>query len=166
LKVPVQITLLAILLFCAIDTGAQVSVGDDAPAIVLKNTKGATVKLSEFKGKVVMINFWATWCPPCRAEIPELVKWQEQYKDKGLQIVGITVPPTNARHVAAFISKNRVRYPILYGSLKTKALFTKSQVMPLTVVIDRSGKVAAFIEGIVYEDEFKESILPLLEKEI
>jgi len=159
-----KVLTILLLLLGALSIRAQIAVGDQAPALGLTNTKGVKVNISDFKGKVVLINFWATWCPPCRAEIPTLVKWQSQYKDKGLQIVGITVPPTNRPQVLSFISRNKMRYPVLFGTTKTRSLFTSSSAMPFSVVLDPDGKVVAFIEGIVYEDEFNDKVLELLNK--
>jgi len=65
-----------------------------APTVVLKALNGKTVSLEDFKGKVILLNFRATWCPPCCAEIPELIKWQKEYENQGLQIIGITYQPT------------------------------------------------------------------------
>jgi thiol-disulfide isomerase/thioredoxin len=133
-----------------------------APHLVLKDLKGRTVRLSDFKGKTVLLNFWATWCIPCRAEIPQLVKWQKQYKSKGLQIVGITFPPTNRARVDAFAHSNKMNYPILFGSKATKHLFSNSEALPISVIIDKDGNIRDMIEGIIFDDEFDQKVRPLL----
>ena len=133
-----------------------------ASPVVLKDLKGRTVRLTDFTGKIVLLNFWATWCPPCRAEIPDLVRWQTEYGSKGLQIVGVTYPPTNRRKVRSFVQALKVTYPVLLGHKKTKALFDTGETLPFTVVIDRDGKVRENIEGILLPEEFEEKVKPLL----
>ena len=135
-----------------------------APSVVLRDLKGRTVRLTDFKGKVVLLNFWATWCPPCRAEIPELVKWQKEYGSQGLQIIGVTYPPTNRREVRRFTRVLKVNYPVLLGHTQTKALFDPGETLPFSVVIDREGKVRENIEGILLPEEFDEKVKPLLER--
>jgi thiol-disulfide isomerase/thioredoxin len=132
-----------------------------APTVSLKDIHGRTVKLTDFKGKVVLVNFWATWCVPCRAEVPQLVKWQGEYKDK-LQIVGITYPPTTLARVSTFVRRNKVQYPILIGSRATKQLFEPSDNLPITVIIDAKGNVLDRIDGVIFADEFDAKIKPLL----
>ena len=132
-----------------------------APTIALKDIHGTTVKLSDFKGKVVLLNFWATWCVPCAAEIPELVKWQNEYNGK-LQIICITYPPTNAAKVRSFIRKNKINYPILFGSKATKKLFEPSNTLPIAVIIDGNGNIVVRIDGLIFADEFETKIKPLL----
>jgi len=135
-----------------------------APPVVLKDLKGRTVRLTDFKGKVVLLNFWATWCPPCRAEIPELIEWQREYGSKGLQIIGVTYPPTNRRKVRRFLRVSKITYPVLLGDKKTKALFDAGETLPFSVVIDREGKVRENIEGILLPEEFDEKVKPWLER--
>lgn len=142
---------------------AQNERSEKMPVISLKDLNGKTVKLEDFKGKVILLNFWATWCVPCRAEIPELIKWQKDYQDQGLQIIGITYPPTSKLKVRNFARQNKVNYPVLFGTKKTKELFDSGDVMPYSVVIDREGNVSARIEGIIFDDEFDEKIKPLFE---
>lgn len=139
---------------------AQASV--PAPHIVLKDLRGRNVRLADFKGKVVLLNFWATWCPPCKAEIPELVKWQREYKRKGLQVIGATYPPTNRRKVQSFVRQMKMNYPVWLGTKATKALFDPGETLPFTVVIDREGNVRTTIEGILLPEEFDEKVRPLL----
>src|SRR5262245_42648135 len=74
-----------------------------APKLELKDVEGRALRLSDYKGKVVLLNFWATWCAPCRAEMPDLVKWQREYKSQGLQVIGITYPPEEVAEVREFI---------------------------------------------------------------
>lgn len=145
---------------------AQNNQTEKAPALVLKDLNGKTVKIADYKGKVILLNFWATWCPPCRAEIPELIKWQKEYQKRGLQIIGITYPPTNRVKVRSFARRNKINYPVLFGSKRTKALFDSGETMPFSVVIDRNGNIREHIEGIIFADEFNEKIKPLLESDL
>jgi thiol-disulfide isomerase/thioredoxin len=137
--------------------GAQKS-----PPLTMKTLQGRKFKLSDYRGKVVLLNFWATWCPPCGAEMPDLIKMQREYGSKGLQVIGITYPPQEAAEVRRFIRKLKVNYPIALGTQETKALFAQTEVLPLTVVIDRQGNVRELIEGILLPQEFEQKIKPLL----
>jgi thiol-disulfide isomerase/thioredoxin len=142
--------------------GAASGQSEKAPSLALKDLKGRTVRLSDYKGKVVLINFWATWCPPCRAEMPDLVEWQRQYRSKGLQVIGITYPPTELAEVREFVRSTKVNYPIVLGEKETKALFDPGDTLPFTVVIDREGNIQDRIEGILLAEEFEQKIKPLL----
>lgn len=141
---------------------AQSAASKKAPDVSLKDLKGKIVKIEDFKDKIVLLNFWATWCAPCLAEIPELIKWQKEYENQGLQIIGITYPPTSPAKVRSFARRNKINYPILFGSKKTKVMFDAGETMPLTVVIDREGNVVELIEGVIFPEEFDEKIKPLL----
>ena len=134
-----------------------------APDVVLKDLRGRTVRVNDYRGKVVLLNFWATWCPPCRAEIPDLVRWQREYRKKGLQVIGITYPPTDRAEVRRFIRSIKVNYPVALGELETKALFDQGETLPFTVIIDRAGNVRERIEGILLPEEFEQKIKPLLQ---
>ena len=144
-----------------ITVSAQVK---QAPSVVLKDLRGRSVRLDSYKGKVVLVNFWATWCPPCRAEMPDLVKWQRQFRSKGFQVIGITYPPTYVREVRRFTRRIGVNYPILLGREKTKALFGFSPTMPFTIIIDREGQIRDRIEGILLPEEFEQKVKPLLDE--
>jgi len=152
--------IILLLLTAAVSAPAQTS--QPAPALKLRNIQGRTFRLTDYKGKVVLINFWATWCPPCRTEIPELVKWQREYRHHGLQIIGVTYPPQTLLQVRRFTRKTKVNYPLALGTKATKLLFTKSETLPMTVVIDRAGNVRDVIEGVIFQEEFDEKIKSLL----
>lgn len=156
-----RIVVVLLLLVALPSTGSGQEVRK-APSLVLKDLQGRTVRLSDYKGKVVLINFWATWCPPCRAEIPDLVKIQREYKDQGLRVIGITYPPEKLEEVRRFIREFRLNYPVALGTKETKALFDQGETLPITVVIDREGNIRELIEGILLPEEFEQKIKPLL----
>jgi thiol-disulfide isomerase/thioredoxin len=133
-----------------------------APAVRLRDLRGRVRDLSEYRGKVVLLNFWATWCPPCRAEVPDLIRWQREYRGRGLQVVGVTYPPTDRAAVRRFVRGQRINYPVLIGTRATKALFMPGETLPMTVVIGRDGRVRELIEGILLPDEFDEKVKPSL----
>lgn len=136
--------------------------GKPAPQLLLKDIQGRTVRLSDYRGKVVLLNFWATWCAPCRAEMPDLIKWQRQYRSRGLQVIGITYPPEELAEVRKFTKTIKVNYPILIGDEATKEKFDREDTLPLTVVIDRTGTIREVIRGIIFPEEFEEKVKPLL----
>ena len=136
-----------------------------APQFTLKDLNGRTVRLSDYQGKVVLINFWATWCPPCRAEMPDLVRLQREHGKEGLQIIGVTYPPEKKERVRRFARSLKVNYPIILGTRQFKARFSSDETLPLTIVINRDGKVSDIISGILLRQEVEEKIKPLLKKE-
>jgi len=135
-----------------------------APQFKLRDINGRTVRLSDYRGKVVLINFWATWCPPCRAEMPDLVQLERDYAKQGLQIIGITYPPETKTRVRRFARSLKVNYPIILGTSEIKARYSSEETLPLTVVINRNGAISDIISGILLPEEFDEKIKPLLMK--
>lgn len=133
-----------------------------APPLTLRSIEGKTVRLSDYRGKVVLINFWATWCPPCGAEMPDLIRLQKEYGKEGLQIIGITYPPEQLARVRRFTRALKVNYPVALGTRETRAGFSADQTLPLTVIIDREGAIRGTIAGILLPAEFNEQIKPLL----
>lgn len=159
------------LLICAVAGVAMSAFGQQptirpspAPAFESKAINGRTVRLADFKGKVVLLNFWATWCAPCRAEMPELVKLQREYEARGLQVIGVAVPRYRRAAVRRAARRLNLNYPVLYGSRDLVAAYDAGEVLPTTVVIDREGKVRARILGILEPDEFEQSVRPLLQQ--
>jgi len=136
---------------------------DSQPAqFTLKDIQGRYIRLSDYRGKVVLVNFWATWCPPCRKEIPDLVKLQRDYGSRGLQVIGVTYPPQTLAEVRRFVSRAKMNYPVALGTKETKSLFTESETLPITIVIGTDGRIRDIIEGILLPEEFEQKIKPLL----
>ncbi len=133
-----------------------------APKLKLRDVEGRALRLSDYKGRVVLLNFWATWCAPCRVEMPDLVKWQREYKGKGLQVIGVTYPPEELAEVREFIKSIRVNYPVALGEEQTKAMFDEGDILPVTVVIDKKGMIREVIHGIIFPEEFEHKVKPLL----
>jgi len=150
---------IGILFFVSLVTLAQTS--RPAPTLSLKTIDGHIFNLEDYKGKVVLLNFWATWCPPCRQEIPDLIKYQRAYS-RQLQVIGVTYPPENLSRVRQFARRMRMNYPIVVGTKETKIRFTSTETLPITVIVDTQGNLRDVIEGILYPDEFDEKVKTLL----
>jgi peroxiredoxin len=141
---------------------AGASAQQKAPDLSLTDIDGKTIKLADLRGKVVLLNFWATWCTPCRTEIPDLVKWQREYQRDALRVIGITYPPQKMNEVRRFARELKINYPVAIGTKEIKQEFTASETLPVTVIIDREGIIRGIVEGIMYSDEFEQKVKPLL----
>ncbi len=110
-------------------------------ALTLKDTSGAPQSMAQWTGKIVVVNFWATWCPPCREEMPGFERLSRQYADKGVQFVGISID--TAVKVRQFAMEIGVSYPLLLGDMATfdlvRNLGDSAQALPFTIILDRSG---------------------------
>ena len=149
------------------DAGATLSCPADArPAnlnFTMKDHQGVDVTLSSFKGKVLIIDFWATWCGPCKVEIPHFVAFQNQYGKEGLQIVGISVDDT-ADKLAPYVRDMKMNYPVLQGLDRddVQEAFGPIVGIPVSVLISRDGKVCATHTGLTGKDVFEREIKALL----
>ncbi len=155
-------TLLLITVLALLPTLTSGQTAQNAPPLVIKDIQGRTLRLADYKGKVVLLNFWATWCPPCRAEMPDLVRLQREHRKEGLQIIGITYPPENRASVRRFTRRLKLNYPVALGTVETKARFSADETLPLTIIIDRDGIIRGTIAGILLAEEFNQQVKPLL----
>jgi thiol-disulfide isomerase/thioredoxin len=137
------------------------------PELTLKDLDGKDVSLSEYKGKVVLINFWATWCEPCRVEIPWLIEMQKKYGPRGFVLLGIALDEEGKSAVAPFVAKERfdvngqklpMSYQILIGNDDAADKFGGLFGYPTSVLISRDGKQIKRVTGIISEDEMNKAI--------
>jgi thiol-disulfide isomerase/thioredoxin len=130
----------------------------------LKDLAGNPQRLEQWRGQVLVLNFWATWCEPCRKEIPEFIRIQERYRGKGLQVVGIAIDQPDK--VASFAREIGFNYPLLVGELTaielSRQLGNAIGALPFTVIIDRNGSVARAELGVQDEKKLMRLIGPLL----
>jgi thiol-disulfide isomerase/thioredoxin len=130
----------------------------------LADFKGAAQTLRQWQGQVLVVNFWATWCAPCREEIPGFVRLQERYGPRGLQFVGIAIDQPDK--VAEFSREFHINYPLLMGELETMELMrqagNRAGVLPYTLVIDRDGKLVSREPGGLKESRLERIVQPLL----
>lgn len=147
--------------------GASLTCPADAkPAnfnFTMKDHLGNNVALSSFKGKVLLIDFWATWCGPCKVEIPHFIEFQNQYGKDGLQIVGITVDDT-AEKVTPYITDMKMNYPVLLGLGHDDVQEAYGPIVgiPVSVLVSRDGKICATHTGLTGKDVFEREIKALL----
>jgi peroxiredoxin len=145
-------------------TVAQAADSKAAPDWQLNDVEGKSVKLSDFKGKVVILDFWATWCPPCRAEIPGFVALQKKYADRGFTMIGVSLDQQGVSVVKPFMSKFAMNYPIVIGNQKVTDDYGGIRAIPTTFVIDQQGNIVTGFEGFTDQATFESVIVPLLGK--
>jgi len=112
-----------------------------APEFSLHDLQGNSLSLSSYKGKVLILNFWATWCPPCRREIPDFIEAYKELKDKGLEILGVSVDDLSAEALRDWTQKAGMNYPVALFTAKIIADYQPGEFIPATIVIDRLGRI-------------------------
>jgi len=133
--------------------------GSMAPDFQLKSLpEGKPLQLSSLRGKAVLLNFWATYCGPCKAEMPALERLQKKYGPQGLETIGVAMDDADDKSITDFVKKMGVSYTILKGTEKVGDLYGGVDRLPLTYYVDRSGKVVREIVGQVSEEEIEKAI--------
>ena len=132
--------------------------GSVAPDFELKGLDGKQVRLSDYRGKVVLLNFWATWCAPCKIEMPWFVDLQKQYASQGLQVIGVAMDDSGEETIAKFAKEMGVNYPVLIGKEAVGDAYGGVEFLPTTFIIDRQGKVVDRVFGLVGRSEFEDNI--------
>jgi peroxiredoxin len=135
----------------------------DAPEFALKDPDGKVVHLSDYKGKVVLLDFWATWCGPCKIEIPWFAEMQRKNKDRGFEVLGVAMDDEGWEVVKPFLKDLGVNYRVVMGTDQTAQLYGGVDALPTTFLIDRSGKIAAVHVGLASRKDFVDGVEQLLQ---
>ena len=132
--------------------------GKPAPEFSLESLDGRTVHLSDYHGKAVLLNFWATWCPPCKIEMPWFEDLQKQYGPQGLQVVGIAMDDSSKEDISKFAKGMGVNYPILIGKESVGDAYGGIPYLPTTFFIDRDGKLVNRAFGLKSRSEIEDEV--------
>jgi peroxiredoxin len=143
------------------DLTAAVNERKMAPNFSLDDSQGKTIQLSDFRGKVVLLDFWATWCHGCKTEIPWYMEFEHKYKENGLAVIGVSMDEDGWKSVKPFVAEHKINYPIVVGNQDLGKLYSV-ETLPVTLLIDRDGKIAEAHMGMVEKAAFENEIKALL----
>jgi cytochrome c biogenesis protein CcmG/thiol:disulfide interchange protein DsbE len=134
-----------------------------APEFTLKDADGQTVHLSDYKGKVVLLDFWATWCGPCKIEIPWFMEFENEFKNQGFAVLGVSMDEDGWAAIKPYVRDRKMNYRVLLGNDQVSASYGGLDALPTTLLIDRAGDIASVHEGVsMGKEEFKNAIVQLL----
>ena len=134
-----------------------------APNFTLKDADGNPVNLTDYRGKVVLVNFWATWCGPCEVEIPWFVEFEKKYKDQGFAVLGLSMDDDGWKSVRPYIASHKINYRVMIASEVVSQQFGDIDALPTSFVLDRQGRIATNHVGLVDKRDYQNEILKLLE---
>ena len=134
------------------------------PGIALTDDRGAPIDLSTYKGRVVLLDYWATWCEGCKEEIPWFMEFQSKYNKTGLTVVGASLDDDGWKSVKPYLSEHKINYRIVIGTFESAKQFGVDKGMPVSVLIDRDGKIADLHPGMVDKAAFEREIQSLLKE--
>jgi peroxiredoxin len=138
------------------------SFAQKAPNFKLKAQDGSVVELAKLKGKVVVVNFWATWCGPCRKEIPGFMEVYKEYKEKGLEIVGVSLDQQGWGVVKTYLERMPISYPVVVGDADLAEAYGGIDAIPATFIIDKKGNVAKRHIGYMSKPDFEKIVKSML----
>lgn len=134
-----------------------------APEFALKDADGKTVRLSDYRGKVVLLDFWATWCGPCKIEIPWFMEFERNYRDRGFAVLGVSMDEEGWDAVKPFVTDMAVNYRMVLGDDTIAEAYGGVEALPTTFLIDREGKIVAAHVGLTSKSEIQNGIEKLLQ---
>jgi peroxiredoxin len=146
----------------AILESSAVRVSRAAPDFELKEAAGSTIRLSGYKGKVVLLNFWATWCGPCKVEIPWFVEFQNRWKAQGFTVLGVSMDEEGWNVVTPYVAEMKINYPVVVADMEVNQAYGGIEALPTTLLIARNGKVAFIHSGLAGKEEYEREVTRLL----
>jgi cytochrome c biogenesis protein CcmG/thiol:disulfide interchange protein DsbE len=129
-----------------------------APDFILRDANGSEVKLAEYKGKAVLLNFWATWCGPCKIEIPWFIDFEKKYGKEGFAVLGVSMDEEGWKAVKPYVERMGMNYRVLLGNDGVAKLYGGVDSLPTTLLIDRTGKIAQMHTGLVSKGTYEGEI--------
>ncbi len=123
-----------------------------------KDTQGHPQKLADYRGKWVLVNFWATWCSPCLTEIPDLIALHKAHKDKDLVVIGMALDYESPKVVLDFVKQHKMSYPVVLGDYKMARQIGSVEVLPTTYMFDPKGKLVSYHAGLISREDVEEYI--------
>jgi len=136
-----------------------------APNFEVKDSNGQLFHLADYKGKVVLLNFWATWCGPCKVEIPWFIEFEKSYKDRGFAVVGVSLDDDGWDAVKPYLEARKVNYRVALGNMDIERLYAGGQgiqSLPTSFIIDRDGKIADVHVGLISRSDYQNELEELL----
>jgi len=134
-----------------------------APNFSLKDADGNAVNLADYRGKVVLVNFWATWCGPCEAEIPWFIEFEKKYKDRGFAVLGVSMDDDGWKSVRPYVASHKINYRVVIGSEVVSQQFGEIDSLPTSFMLDRQGRIASNHVGLVDKVDYQNEIVKLLQ---
>jgi thiol-disulfide isomerase/thioredoxin len=128
----------------------------------LSDASGSALSLANYRGRVVLLNFWATWCGPCKVEIPWFIEFSKKYEGNGLTVVGVSMDDDGWKSVKPYITEKKMNYPVVIGNALLAKAYEDVDSLPTTFIIDRSGRIAFKHTGLVGRDTYDDEIRVLL----
>jgi peroxiredoxin len=138
--------------------------GDTAPDFALASLDGQEIRLSNYRGKVVILDFWATWCQPCRLELPHFIEMYHEFGDQGVEIIGVSLDRISSREVASFVKEWKIPYVVVMGTGEVVNSYGGIRGIPTTFIIDKSGKICRKYVGYRKKEVFVKDVQELLKR--
>jgi peroxiredoxin len=146
----------------AILASREVRLSKPAPDFTLKDANGKRLSLSDYKGKVVLLNFWATWCGPCKIEIPWFIEFEKEFQSRGFTVLGVSMDEDGWKVVNPYVAEHKINYPVVLGNEEVNQLYGGIEALPTTLLIGRDGKVVYLHAGLITKSEYEKEIRQLL----